>query len=159
MVVIVGHERYASLGLSVPLLQDDEPGRGPLGAIATAMRRLDRPRLLVLACDMPCLSLPLLRWMIDRPLDADILMPRTDDGRWHPLHAVYRRSTLPVIERCLESGTGAVRSIVPLLTVEPVAESELRRLDPSLNSLFSLNRQNDLERARHCAKRKTLDTD
>jgi molybdopterin-guanine dinucleotide biosynthesis protein A len=150
MVAIVGHERYADLDLGVSILEDDDPGSGPLGGIATAMRKLDRPRLLVLASDMPCLSRPLLRWMIEQPLTADVLIPRTDDGRWQPLHAIYRRTALPVIQRCLSTGSGAVRSILPLLNVEEIAETALRRIDPELNSLFSLNRPEDLERARRC---------
>jgi molybdopterin-guanine dinucleotide biosynthesis protein A len=158
MVAVVGHERYTRLDLGVPILQDDDPGRGPLGGIATAMGQLDRPRLLVLACDMPCLSLPLLRWMIERPEIADVLIPRTDDGQWQPLHALYRSAALPVIEQCLSSGSGAIRSILPLLAVETISEAALRTIDPELNSLFSLNRIQDLDRARRCVAGRGFDT-
>ena len=151
LVAIIGHERYAGLNLGVPVFQDDEPGRGPLSGIVTAMHRLDRPRLLVLACDMPCLSLSLLRWMIELSLDGDVVIPRTDDDRWHPLHALYRRSALPQIEQSLRSGNGAVRSILPFLRVDAIGQTEIRGIDPDLSSLFSLNRPEDLERARQCA--------
>jgi molybdopterin-guanine dinucleotide biosynthesis protein A len=154
LVAIIGHERYAGLDLSVPVLPDNEPGSGPLGGMATALQRLDRPRVLVVACDMPCLSLPLLRWMIERTVDADVLIPRTDDGRWHPMHALYQQSALPAIERSLRSGSGAVRSILPLLSVEAIGEAELRGIDPDLESLFSLNRPEDLERAVQCVSRR-----
>lgn len=149
-VAVIGHERYATLNLDVPIFQDEEVGRGPLAGIATAMHRLDRPRLLVLACDMPCLSLPLLRWMIERLTEGDVVIPRTADGRWQPMHAVYQRSALPEIERSLRTGKSAVRSILPSLAVDAIEESELRAIDPELRSLFSLNRPADLAEARSC---------
>ena len=153
-VAIIGHHRYSALGLGVPIVPDNEPGSGPLGGIATALQRIDRSRVLVLACDMPCLSLPLLRWMIERTVDAEVRIPRTDDGRWHPMHALYHRSSLPAIERSLRSGRRAVRSILPLLTVDAIGEPELRQIDPDLSSLFSLNQPEDLERAVQCVSRR-----
>ncbi len=154
MVAVIGHQRYAKLDLDVLIFPDDEPGRGPLGGIATALHRLERPRLLVLACDMPCLSLPLLRSMIERPATGDILVPRTDDGQWHPMHALYRRRVLPTIEQALHTGRGSVRSIFPLLVVDTIGERELRQIDPNLDSLFSLNQPGDLRRARRCVTRR-----
>ena len=151
-VAVIGHERYATLNLDVPIFQDEEVGRGPLAGIATAMRRLDGPRLLVLACDMPCLSLPLLRWMIERPTESDVVIPRTADGRWQPMHAVYQRSALPEIEQSLSIGKSAVRSILPSLAVDAIEEPELRAIDPELRSLFSLNRPEDLVHAMSCVE-------
>lgn len=150
LVAVIGHERYAELNSGVPVFPDNEPGRGPLGGIATALHRLDRPRLLVLACDMPCLSLPLLRSMIERPSVGDVIIPRTDDGRWHPMHAIFRRSALPAIEESLQHGNGAIRSILPRLSVDEIREPELRILNPDLCSLFNLNRPEDLGRAMQC---------
>jgi molybdopterin-guanine dinucleotide biosynthesis protein A len=150
-VVIVGHRSYAALVPGTEVILDDEPGRGPLGGIATAFHVLCAPRLLVLACDMPCLSIPLLRWLIERASDADAVVPRTEDGRWQTLHAVYQRSALPTIETTLRTGSGAVRSIFDHIAVDSVSEDELREIDPDLDSLFSLNAPADLERARECA--------
>ena len=149
--VIIGHQSYAALVPGIDVISDDEPGRGPLGGIATAFNVLGAPRLLVLACDMPCLSIPLLRWLIERASDADAVVPRTDDGRWQPLHAVYHRSAFPAIEESLRTGSSAVRSVFDHIVVDPVSEDELREIDPELRSLFSLNMPADLERAQACA--------
>lgn len=150
-VAVIGPDRFQELRLEASIHTDDEPGRGPLGGIATALRMLDRPRLLVVACDMPCLSIQLLRWMTERGSDADVLIPRTADGRWQPMHAIYRRSALPAVEAALKTDSASVRSIFPNLSVEAISEAELRRLDPELSSLFSLNRPEELDRARRCA--------
>lgn len=149
-VVVIGSDRFRRLSLDGSIQPDDEPDRGPLGGIATALRMIERPRVLVVACDMPCLSIPLLSWMAGRRSDADVLIPRTGDGRWQPMHAIYRRSALPAVEAALKTDAASVRSIFPHLSVEVIAEAELRQFDPELSSLFSLNRPEDLDRARHC---------
>ena len=149
--LVVGHQSYAALDLGIGVVPDDEPGRGPLGGIATAFHVLSAPRLVVLACDMPCLSIPLLRSLVERPSSADAVVPKTSDGRWQPLHAVYDRSALPTIDRSLRTGSSAVRSVFDHISVDTVGEDELRRIDPDLRALFSLNEPADLERARECA--------
>lgn len=149
-VLIIGHNRYADLVLGVPIVPDDIPNRGPVGGISTALRILPFPRVLVLACDMPCLSLPLLRRMIERPTDRAIVVPRTDDGRYHPLHAIYARSVLPLIDQQLRTGKTAVHSIFDLVEIDAVSESELRAVDANLDSLFNMNTPADIERVRFC---------
>ena len=103
-VVIVGHERYTPIAHGIPILREDSPGNGPLPAIEAALANTSMPRILVLACDMPCLSVPLLSWMAHLPTDADAVVPRTLDGRWHPLHAIYRTTCLPAIRTSRENG-------------------------------------------------------
>lgn len=150
IVAIIGHDRFAGLDLDVPVIPDDAPGCGPLAAIATAMRQLERPRILVLACDLPCLSPELLRLLIDRPSTKPVVIPRTDDGRYHPLHAIYARSLLPGAEAALRDGHKSVRSFLDIIDLDPVPETELRLVDPQLDSLFNLNHPEDLDRALHC---------
>ncbi len=150
-VVIIGHDRFAGLNLEAAIVPDDEPGRGPLAGILTGLRVLERSRVLVLACDMPCLSPALLRMLIERPVDRDrIVVPRTDDGRWHPMHAIYPRSMLGAIAQALETGNGSVRSLFGLVEIDAVSESELRRIDPGLDSLVNLNDPSGIPRARRC---------
>lgn len=147
---VVGHDRFAGLGLGVPIVPDDHPGQGPLEGIATALRYSDRLRLLVLACDMPCLSLSLLRLLVERPSAADVIIPRTNDGQWHSMHAIYRTSVLRPIEDLLRSGDTAVHLLFDRVTVDAVGETELRTVDPELDSLINLNRPVDLERIDRC---------
>lgn len=149
-VIVVGHERYEALELDIPNIPDEVPGAGPLQGISTAMRHLDRPRVLVLGCDMPCLSLPLLRWMIERPSALDAVVPRTAGGHWQTLHAIYRRSMLPVVDDALARGKRSVRAVLDLVTVDEITEADCRAIDPQLDSFFSLNTPEDLERAARC---------
>jgi molybdopterin-guanine dinucleotide biosynthesis protein A len=64
--------------------------------------------------------------------------------------AIYRRSALAMIDRLLHTGERSIVSILTVVPVQEVSESELRQFDPELSSLFSLNRQDQLDRARQC---------
>jgi len=147
---VIGHERYSCLVPGIHIVPDDLPGEGPLAAIRTALRHASSPSVLVLACDMPCLSIPLLRWMGALKATTDVVIPRTGDGRWQPMPAIYRRSTLPTIDAALQGGSRSITSIFDAVTVREILEPELRQHDPALNSLFSLNSPDQLDRAKAC---------
>jgi molybdopterin-guanine dinucleotide biosynthesis protein A len=149
-VAVIGHAKYLGITHGIPVYPDEQPGRGPLGGIATAFRVLDRPRVLVLACDMPCLSVALLRWMVALPTEADVVAPYTADGRYQTLHAIYRRSALPAIDRALAVGTGSIVSFYPDVDVRSVTEPEMKAFDAQLDSLLSVNHVENIERARRC---------
>jgi molybdopterin-guanine dinucleotide biosynthesis protein A len=158
-VAIFGHRRYEVLDLGVPIVPDSQPGEGPLQGIAAALEDFDRPRVLVLACDLPCLSPALLRSMIERPSSADVVIPVTDNGHWHALHAIYRRTVRTEIEAALAAGNRSVRSFLPRVAVDRITEEELRVIDPTLGSLLNLNTPADLDFAMSCASLTKVDTD
>lgn len=149
--VVIGHARYADLPLEAPVIPDRFPGEGPLAALLTALSATSAPRLLLLACDSPCLSTRLLQEMMAIRTDAELLIPRTADGRWHPMPGIYRRSIETRIEDRLASGARSFISLLDCATVRALEDADLRRLDPNLDSIFSLNRIDQLERARRCA--------
>jgi molybdopterin-guanine dinucleotide biosynthesis protein A len=70
---------------SLPAVAD--PGEGPLRALACAPACGDA---LVLACDLPLVSAPLLRWLADQPGTAVPVV----EGRAQPLCARYSQRTL-----------------------------------------------------------------
>lgn len=147
---VVGHNRYATYLPGVPVIPDSHPGEGPLAGIQAALNYTSAPRLLVLACDMPCLSAPFLQWMVSIETNAQVVITRTLDGRRQPFPGIYRCSALRAIEEALAVGDRAVTSIYHRVSVQEIAESEVRALDPELNSLFSLNHPDQLDRIRQC---------
>jgi molybdopterin-guanine dinucleotide biosynthesis protein A len=93
---------YSFMGL--PLVKDLNPGRGPLEGLRSAMLSSGRSLFLVLACDMPAVTLSLLDQLIRCSDGFDAVVPRTSDKKPHPLCAIYRRSCLTAIERNLSGG-------------------------------------------------------
>src|SRR6266540_1117046 len=100
---------YAFLGL--PVIPDIHAGQGPLAGLHAAMVRCDRPIMLLLACDLPCVKEPLLRKLIAEIDEQDAVIPMTSDSRVHPLCAVYRRTCFPLIERNLIEGKNKMTDV------------------------------------------------
>jgi molybdopterin-guanine dinucleotide biosynthesis protein A len=149
VIVANGPEPYSSLGGRV--VGDEWPGMGSLGGIYSGLRAGRYERGLVVACDMPFLNARLLRRMIDLSREYDVVMPRFDDGRMEPLHAVYGRACLAPMEAQLRQGDLRIINILPHLRVRYLTQSEIDALDPQHLSFFNVNTRQDLERARALA--------
>ncbi len=108
-VAIVGPpERYAHLGL--PVWPDRRTGCGPLAGIETALHQTSTARNLIVACDLPLLTLPLLEWLIATP--GRCVVPRSPDGRLHPLCAVWEQSFAQDVTAALDRGVRRVRDLL-----------------------------------------------
>jgi len=151
-VTIIGaRPAYARFG--VPVVADDFPSGGPLGGLATALRVARHEQTLVVACDMPLLSVALLRAMAAEPRDYDALVPLLS-GRPQPLHAVYARSCLPAIGARLEAGSLSVVEMLDDLRVRWLDDEWLRRFDPLLRSTHNANTPAQLDEARQLLESK-----
>jgi molybdenum cofactor guanylyltransferase len=137
---------YAFLGR--PLVGDRFPGLGALAGIHAGLDASPTEHSLVVACDMPSLSPPLLAAMARVPRDYDVLIPRLADGQLETLHAIYGKACLAPIARRLAGGAGRVISFFDEVRVVYLDEPELRRHDPDLRSPRNLNTPDDLARAR-----------
>ena len=147
-IVLVGADNvvadYAFLDL--PWIADIVPGIGPLGGIHAALIETGNPHLLVTACDMPFLNVSLLRYMAARLRDYDVLVPVL--GQAQPLHAIYARTCLPLIEESLQSGRYKVSGWFDRANVRTIEQSVVERYDPDLRSSFNVNTPEDLAVAR-----------
>lgn len=123
-VTIVGR---AELG-SFRAISDRFPGEGPLGGILTALADSDADWNLVVACDMPALTVEFLSALLEAAerRGAAALIPRGPSGRPEPLCAVYHRSCLAPFEAAFERGVRKVTEAAgevsaAILPVEEVA--------------------------------------
>lgn len=101
--------RYAHLG--VPAIPDAMPGCGPLAGIYTALLHSAAEWNLVVACDMPAVTAPLLAALLEEAerAAADCLIPAGPGGRLEPLCAVYHRRAAAPIGAALTRGMRKVR--------------------------------------------------
>jgi molybdopterin-guanine dinucleotide biosynthesis protein A len=73
---------YADCG--VEILADEFPDCGPLGGIATALRRCKSDQMLVLAVDMPAMSAVFLRALLEQSRrQAAGIVPEVAAGEWN----------------------------------------------------------------------------
>jgi len=141
-------DEYAHLGY--PALPDAYPGMGALGGIYSGLKAARNPYALVVACDMPFLSAPLLRYMTLLAPGHDAVVPRTDKGI-EPLHALYSKACLPAMEQLLDKNKLRIIAFYSQVRVRYVEQEEIETLDPKHLSFFNVNSPADLQWARAVA--------
>ena len=134
------------------LVLDALPGSGTLGGIYTGLEAARNEWALVVACDLPFLSTPLLRYMTGLRDGVDAVAP-VIGGRPEPTHALYSRRCIPAISQRLQAGQLKAAGFLDLVRVRYVDEDEARRFDPELLSFFNVNRPEDLAQAIEIAGR------
>ncbi|MGB2897068.1 MAG: molybdenum cofactor guanylyltransferase [Anaerolineales bacterium] len=131
---------------------DEAPGAGTLHGLKTALAAAHSEIVLVLSCDTPFVSRDLLKHLLGRAREADVIVPK-HGNKYEPLQAVYSRSQcLPAVEAALESGGKRMISFYPKVHVLPIEKPVLSELDPSGLSFFNINTPEDLERAEQLLK-------
>lgn len=143
-------ENYAYLGLR--MVADEMPGAGALAGLHTALKAARGDSVLVLACDMPFVNVPLLGYLLDFSTDFDVVIPRWQDVL-QTIHAVYsRQNCLPAIEDVLEKGRKRVFSFYSQVRVREISEDEIGRFDPQGLSFFNVNTPEELQEAERMIK-------
>jgi molybdopterin-guanine dinucleotide biosynthesis protein A len=147
-LVIVANdlERFEPLALPARLVPDEVAGQGSLMGIYSGLRAARHASALVVACDMPFLSLPLLRYMLSLAGDHDVVIPRLQ-GLVEPLHAVYGRSCLPFMGQALDQGRRQITTFFDQVRVRFVEEDEIDRFDPLHRTFLNVNTLEDWEQA------------
>lgn len=145
LIVTNTPELYAFLG--VRMVSDVFPEGGPLGGIYTGLRAARGDAVFTVACDMPFLRAEVIRAVVSRAGEADVVVPKIR-GRPETLHALYARTCLPHMEEALRAGRLKVAGFFPRVRVLQIPEEEVARIaDPAL-CFMNVNTQVELARAR-----------
>ena len=146
MVVLDREKPLPPLSPPVRTVVDLVPGRGSLGGLYTGLRASPLPYVLALACDMPFLSLPLLRHLLGLAHGYDVVVPRLG-GLLEPLHTVYARTCLGPMEELLKKKGKRIVDFYNEVRVRYVEETEVIPLDPQRLSFSNINTPADLDMA------------
>jgi molybdopterin-guanine dinucleotide biosynthesis protein A len=147
-------DEYAFLGL--PLYADPQPGAGAAYGLQTALTAARGDIVLVAACDMPFIEPGLARTLLEKlTTRIDVVVPHRQ-GRFEPLLAAYRRRTcLPALSQALADGHKRMIAFYSQVTVLPINDDQLARLDPQGLSFFNVNTPEDLARAKRLMQTKS----
>jgi molybdopterin-guanine dinucleotide biosynthesis protein A len=139
-------ERFSTSG--VPVIRDLVPDGGPLGALYTAITAARGHRTLVVACDMPFVSEPLLAYLVSVGDTADITIPKTARG-YEPLCATYSPRSGDELRRMIDAGRQRLSDVarIPGLTIREIGRDELENFGPEEVLFFNLNTPDDHARA------------
>jgi molybdopterin-guanine dinucleotide biosynthesis protein A len=108
-VTLIGNPAiYTHLGF--PVIPDRFPGEGPLTGILTALAHSTADWNLVVACDMPEVTVATLSRLLDAAGEqaADVLVPAGPSGLLEPLCAVYHRRSYPALQAAFDKGVRKV---------------------------------------------------
>jgi molybdopterin-guanine dinucleotide biosynthesis protein A len=147
VAVAAADQPLPELPATVIVTRDEQEGRGPLEGLRAGLKALPShvEAAYVTSCDVPLLVPAFVEQMIAFASGYDIAVIEID-GFAHPLSAVYRRETLPNVERLLAQDRLRPVFLFDAVRTRRVATAEMTA-DPDLLTLRNLNTRDDYERA------------
>jgi molybdopterin-guanine dinucleotide biosynthesis protein A len=148
-VLVVIAQDSPSLDIDARVVRDLVPDCGSLGGLYTGLIQATTPWIFAVACDMPFLNQAVIAQFTSRRVAVDIVIAKLA-GRLHPMHALYGKRCVPVVEQMIQARRLKIQGMVSqsLLQVKYVTEKDLFTLDPSWRSFYNVNTVAELEEAR-----------
>jgi molybdopterin-guanine dinucleotide biosynthesis protein MobB len=109
VLLSVGAEEQKYENLSLPVVVDRYPDRGPMGGIYSALLACRSNWLLAVSCDLPLFERELADYLISHLRsgvsdECNIVLTVTRDGRVHPLCGLYSKRVLDTLGGLLALG-------------------------------------------------------
>ncbi|HII91444.1 MAG TPA: molybdenum cofactor guanylyltransferase [Methanosarcina sp.] len=120
---------------------------GPLEGIRAGLLESRGEYSFVCAGDMPFVNFRVVDLLFEKVSGHDAALPKWEDGKFEPLHAVYSRKLIPEIEKSFEKGRCSV--LTPVFKMQDIVfveVLEIRELDPDLRTFANINTVEDMER-------------
>jgi molybdopterin-guanine dinucleotide biosynthesis protein A len=146
--IIIADDSAPYRASGVPVIPDLAPHGGALGAIYTAIQSARTERTLIVACDMPFLSVPFLDYLVAAGESADIAIPRPARG-YEPLCATYSRRCANGVLDLIEAGRLRLSGVAGIagLTIRELGPDELAHFGRDDMLFFNINTPDDYTRA------------
>jgi molybdopterin-guanine dinucleotide biosynthesis protein A len=148
LIVTNTPELYGFLGL--PMVADVYPDHGSLGGIFTGLAAAPGDAAFTVACDMPFVHADVVRLVVARAADGDVVIPRVGD-QLETLHALYGKVCLPHIEARLRAGQLRIVGFLGEVRVVEIAEADVARHRAPAVAFMNVNTPAELARARALA--------
>ena len=144
VVVAAPGQILPALAASVTVARDEQEGRGPLEGLRAGLKALPASVdvAYITSCDVPLLVPAFVQRMIELANGYDIAITE-NDGFAHPLSAIYRRAALPHAVELLSADQRRVSNLFQRLRTRRVPASDMRSVDPELETLRNLNTRED----------------
>lgn len=146
-ILIVARDRSRGRVGNTRIVVDRIPGAGALGGLYTALMEAPTEQVLVVGCDMPFLNAPFLTYLAKRGTDADVVVPRDEQGR-HPLCASYMRRIARHLHDRITAGELRITEAISKLEVTELGPEQLAPYDRDGRLLLNVNTPDDYTQAR-----------
>lgn len=138
--------RFADLGL--PVHPDRVAGLGVIGGIDTALDVARGDRVVVIACDLPFLTEPLLAELVRRAAESDGAWVRGSRGA-EPLIACYQRRARQAVQEAIAEGRLDARGLGHRLDIREIGPEELAAYGAEDLLLSNVNTPEDYARVQY----------
>lgn len=142
-IIIVANQKEEFATFGAKICSDLFPNRGVLGGLYTGLFFSSFEYSFCVACDMPFLKESVIRYLIERMDDYDVIVPKTNEGL-EPLHAIYSKNCLDPIRKVIEEGKYKTVDFYPMVKTKIVEEYELISLDSTMESFINVNTPEEL---------------
>jgi len=128
---------------------------GPLEGIRAGLLESRAEYSFVCAGDMPFVDSRVVDLLFEKASGHDAALPKWEDGKFEPLHAVYSKKMISEIEKAFEKGRCSV--LTPVLEMKDVVFveiSEIREINPELRTFVNINTISEMERTIELSSKK-----
>ena len=131
------------VGSNLKIVTDKFKDQGPLIGILTGLSNIKSEYAQILPCDSPFISKEFILKMFEliEMDDFDAVVPLWDDGQVEPLHSIYKKRSMIIIEDLIKARKMNVKSLIGSLNVKYV---DVKDLDITTGSFRNINRINDI---------------
>jgi molybdopterin-guanine dinucleotide biosynthesis protein A len=143
-IVVVAAPDQELPQLPATLARDEVPFQGPVGGIFYGLKAAGGEFCFVTSCDAAFLNYSLILNLLSQISNYDVVVPFWQN-RFQPLHAVYRRSVLPLLQAQLARGELRPIFLYDKVRTRKIGEEEIRRCDPEGLSFLNMNTPADYE--------------
>jgi molybdopterin-guanine dinucleotide biosynthesis protein A len=148
LVVTNTPELYAFLNL--PMVGDVYQDHAALGGIYTGLKTARGQAAFTVACDMPFLHPEVVKLVVDRAGEGDVVIPRVGT-QLETMHAAYGKACLPHIQERLVAGRLKIVDFFNCVRVVEIGEADVARFRDPRIAFMNVNTPDELERARALA--------
>jgi molybdenum cofactor guanylyltransferase len=128
------------------VLEDAQPGQGPLAGIHSALHGTETGLNLVLSVDLPLMQADFLAWLLQQADAGEQMITAPEAlGRLQPLCAVYNRQVRDAVDEALAEGDLKVTRLFRRVPTRIIGEHEIRAAGFDLSIFTNVNTPEEYE--------------
>ena len=137
-IIVVTNHFHDYEFLQLPMVEDKWKEMGPLAGIEAGLNASTTERNLIVACDMPFISIELGKYLLTLLDQYQAAVPEIS-GQLHPLFAAYRKDTLKAVSKSLNENQLRIRQLLHTIHVKIIKNELLDSLGISTEEIYFFN--------------------
>lgn len=130
--------------LEAAVVRDEVAYQGPVAGIYHGLAAAQEDVAFVTSCDVPFINLRLISHLLSQISNYDVVVPYWQ-GRFQPLHAVYRKGVLSILKEQLDRGELRPIYLFDKVRTCRIDEDDIGRFDPEGLSFLNMNTPEDYQ--------------